>query len=39
VLAVMRSQEFQDAIAQLPGYAPKDLGLIRTIRDMFQSAG
>lgn len=38
MLEVMRSEEFRDAILQLPGYIPKDMGTVRTIPEMFQSA-
>ena len=37
VLAVMRSAEFQAAVAALPGYAPKDAGLIKPISEVFRS--
>jgi len=36
VLAIMRSDEFRDAISQLPGYRCKDAGAIKTIREAFQ---
>ena len=36
VLAVMRSNEFRDAISELPGYRCKDAGAIKTIREAFQ---
>jgi hypothetical protein len=36
VLAVMRSNEFRDAISDLPGYRCKDAGAIQTIREAFQ---
>jgi hypothetical protein len=36
--ALMRSDAFHEEIMQLPGYIPKDMGLIRTIPQMFQSA-
>jgi molybdate transport repressor ModE-like protein len=35
---LMRSEAFHDEIMRLPGYIPKDMGLIRTIPEMFQSA-
>jgi len=38
LLGVMRSDEFRQAILDLPGYTPKDMGQIRTIEDMFQSS-
>ncbi len=33
VLAIMRSKEFHDAIAKLPGYAVKDAGVIKGVRE------
>jgi molybdate transport repressor ModE-like protein len=36
VLAVMRSNEFRDAISELPGHRCKDAGAIKTIREAFQ---
>ena len=36
VLAVIRSNEFRDAISDLPGYRCKDAGAIKTIREAFQ---
>lgn len=36
VLAIMRSEEFRDAVSQLPGYRCKDAGVIKTIREAFQ---
>jgi molybdate transport repressor ModE-like protein len=36
VLAVMRSNEFRDAISASPGYRCKDAGTIKTIRKAFQ---
>jgi molybdate-binding protein len=36
VLAVMRSNEFRDAISGSPGYQCKDAGAITTIREAFQ---
>ena len=36
VLAIMRSNEFRDAISELPGYRCKDAGVIKTIREAFQ---
>jgi molybdate-binding protein len=36
VLAIMRSQEFQEAIAQIPGYAVKDAGEIKSLREGFR---
>ncbi len=35
LLAIMRSEEFRDAMSVLPGYDAKDSGSIRTIRDVF----
>jgi len=35
VLAVIRSNEFRDAISELPGYRCKDAGAIKTIREAF----
>ena len=37
VLAIMASEDFRSAIAELPGYATKDAGKIKTVRDAFQS--
>ena len=36
VLAIMRSNEFRDAISELPGYRCRDAGVIKTIREAFQ---
>ena len=36
VLAVMRSEEFQTAVSQLPGYRCKDAGTVKTVREVFQ---
>jgi molybdate transport repressor ModE-like protein len=36
VLAVMRSAEFHQAIADIPGYALKDAGQIKTLREAFR---
>jgi molybdate transport repressor ModE-like protein len=36
VLAVMRSPEFQTAVTALPGYAIKDAGVIKPVRDVFR---
>jgi molybdate transport repressor ModE-like protein len=36
VLAVMRSEEFQQAIAAIPGYAVKDAGQIKTLNEGFR---
>lgn len=38
VLELMRSQPFHDAIMQLPGYIPKDMGVVKSIPEMFRSA-
>jgi len=36
VLAIMRSEEFQMAISQLPGYRCKDAGVVKTVQEAFQ---
>jgi molybdate transport repressor ModE-like protein len=36
VLAIMRGNEFRNAISELPGYRCKDAGAIKTIREAFQ---
>jgi molybdate-binding protein len=36
VLAVMRSAEFQTAVAALPGYAVKDAGVVKSVREVFR---
>jgi molybdate transport repressor ModE-like protein len=36
VLAIMRSEEFQTAISQLPGYRCKDAGVVKTVQQAFQ---
>jgi len=36
VLAIMRSEEFQAAISQLPGYRCKDAGVVKTVQEAFQ---
>ena len=36
VLTIMRSEEFRDAVAQLPGYAVRDPGQIKTLREAFR---
>jgi len=35
LLALLRGPEFHDAVNQLPGYIPKDMGLVHTVEDMF----
>jgi len=37
LMALMQSAAFHDAILQLPGYTPKDMGLVRSIEDMFRN--
>jgi molybdate transport repressor ModE-like protein len=39
VLAIMRSEEFQTAISQLPGYRCKDAGVVKTVQEAFQRSG
>jgi molybdate transport repressor ModE-like protein len=39
VLAIMRSEEFQTAISQLPGYRCKDPGVVKTVQEAFQRSG
>jgi len=36
VLAIMQSQEFHKAVAELPGYAIKDAGQVKTLREGFR---
>jgi molybdate transport repressor ModE-like protein len=36
VLAIMRSAEFQAAITALPGYATKDTGAVKAVREVFR---
>lgn len=38
VLAIMRSEDFQSAISQLPGYKLTEAGSIKTVPQMFQRA-
>jgi molybdate transport repressor ModE-like protein len=37
VLSIMRSTEFRTAIDSLPGYAVKEAGAIKTVREVFRS--
>ncbi len=39
VLAIMRSTEFHAAISALPGYAVREAGSIKTVREVFRKAG
>jgi molybdate transport repressor ModE-like protein len=36
VLVIMRSEEFQVAISQLPGYRCKNAGVVKTVQEAFQ---
>ena len=36
VLAIMRSDEFREAVGHLPGYAVKDAGQVMTLREAFR---
>jgi molybdate-binding protein len=36
VLAIMRSEEFHQAVGELPGYTAKDAGLITTLNEAFR---
>jgi molybdate-binding protein len=36
VLAVMRSAEFHTAVTALPGYAIRDAGVVKSVRDVFR---
>lgn len=36
VLAIMRGEEFQTAISQLPGYRCKDPGVVKTVQEGFE---
>jgi molybdate transport repressor ModE-like protein len=37
VLSIMRGDEFQAAISQLPGYKSSDAGSVKTVKEAFQS--
>jgi molybdate transport repressor ModE-like protein len=39
VLSIMRSPEFHAAISELPGYATKDAGSIKSVREVFRKTG
>jgi molybdate transport repressor ModE-like protein len=39
VLSILRSPEFLTAISQIPGYTPKDTGVIKPIKEVFRKAG
>ena len=36
VLSIMRGEEFQTAISQLPGYRSRDAGSVKTVKEAFQ---
>ncbi len=36
VLAIMRGAEFHDAISALPGYAARDVGVVKPVREVFR---
>jgi len=36
VLAVIQGEEFQAAVARLPGYRSQDAGLVKTVKEVFQ---
>lgn len=36
LMAIMRGDEFQSAIAQLPGYRCADAGMVKTVNEMFR---
>ena len=36
ILSIMRSAEFQAAVAGLPGYAASDAGMIKPVREIFR---
>jgi len=38
VLAILRSEEFHEAIAQLPGYTAKDAGVVKGIKEALRPA-
>jgi molybdate transport repressor ModE-like protein len=38
VLSIMRSEEFQTAISQLPGYRIKDAGSVKTVNEVFRQS-
>jgi molybdate transport repressor ModE-like protein len=38
VLSIMRGEEFQAAISQLPGYRPRDAGSVKTLKEAFLRA-
>ncbi len=37
LLALMRSDEFHEGIARLPGYSVRDAGVVKGVRDVFRS--
>jgi molybdate transport repressor ModE-like protein len=37
VLGILRSEAFRSAMAQLPGYEPKDAGVIYTVKEAFKA--
>jgi molybdate-binding protein len=37
VLSIMRGEEFQATISQLPGYISNDAGSVKTVKEAFQS--
>ncbi|HEV3492953.1 MAG TPA: substrate-binding domain-containing protein [Reyranella sp.] len=38
VLSIMRGEEFQTAISQLPGYRTKDAGSVKTVNEVFRQS-
>lgn len=38
ILKIMRSDEFRQAISQVPGYRVNDAGMIKTIGQMFRKS-